>query len=286
MRFDHVTQAEADEYALGVLEPERQNAIAQHALACDECRARLFDSQRLIALLALAPPVRHPPARLKRRVFRAVRGRRRGVLWLPRLARLSPVAAALVAVAVAAASFTGMVSMRGQVEELRDENARLQSKVDDALSQRFEIVALTQRLREAEASAWQAQYEGQLDRDMLMALLSPESRTAEVISVADKASPLGRLIWDPGQRRLWFVASRLPKLPEGETYQLWVNVDGKYRSLGTFQPDGSGFARFVRYLPEGLDPYESVVVTIERAGGAPERTGPGVFFVADLSAFR
>lgn len=285
MQAEHLTQAEADEYALGVLDPDAQRAFAQHALACDECRARILDAQRLIALLALAPPVQAPPPGLRRRVLRAARARRSRAL-LSRVARLSPAAAALVAAAAAVVSIAGVISLRGQVESLRDENALLQSKVDDALSQRFEIVALTNRLSQAEASAWEARYESQLDRDMLMAVLSPDSQTAEVISVADGFTPVGRLIWDGQQQRLWFVASRLPKLAEGETYQLWVNVDGRYRSLGTFQPDENGFARFVRYLPEGLSRYESAVVTIERAGGSPERTGPGVFFVADLSGFR
>lgn len=285
MRTEHLSQPEADEFALGVLEPETQRELAQHALACEECRSRILDSQRLIALLALAPSVQMPPPRLRRRVLRAVSRSRNG-RWLPKAAKLSPLAAAIVALIAGAASITAMLSLRGQVETLRNENAVLQSKVDDALSQRFEIVALTNRLSQAEASAWEAQYESQLDRDMLMAVLSPESQTAEVISVADGFTPVGRLIWDGQQHRLWFIASRLPKLSEGETYQLWVNVDGRYRSLGTFQADESGFARFVRYLPEGLAPYESAVVTIERAGGAPERRGPGVFFVADLSAFR
>jgi len=284
MRFEHVTQGEADEFALGVLEPEEQRRIAEHALTCEECRTRLLDAQRVAAMLALAPGLRPPPPRLKQRVMEAAGVSRRRA-WLPRLARLSPIAAAAAAVVLAAAAFAAVVPLRAQIDDLRQENGRLQSQIDDALGQRVEIVALTHRLQSAEASAWEAQYEAQMDREMLLALLSPESDTAEVISVAEGYAPIGRLIWDGDQNRLFFVASRLPRLPDGLTYELWVNVDGEYRSLGTFNADSSGFARFVRYLPEGLASYESAVVTVERVG-EPGRHGPGVFFVADLRALR
>ena len=68
----------------------------------------------------------------------------------------------------------------------------------------------------------------------------------------------------------------LPPLPEGQTYQLWVIVEGTPVSAGTFdvEPDGSA-----RYDAEPLPPVEAdaavaLAVTVEPAGGVPQPTGP------------
>ena len=76
--------------------------------------------------------------------------------------------------------------------------------------------------------------------------------------------------------------SQLQQRP-GETYQLWAQSGGRYFSLGTFEPDESGFARYERVIPEGLANYDTVVVTIERGSGSPVREGPTVFFVSSLN---
>ena len=47
----------------------------------------------------------------------------------------------LAAFVVAAAAFTGMVSLRDQVNGLRSQNAAMQQQIDDAASQRVEIAA-------------------------------------------------------------------------------------------------------------------------------------------------
>ncbi|MCC6381010.1 MAG: anti-sigma factor [Dehalococcoidia bacterium] len=193
--------------------------------------------------------------------------------------------AGAAAVFVAIAAFTGMISVRGQINDLRKENVALQDQIRDALSQKIEIAALTQRLSEEERPSSELRSATRSDRDLLLAIMSPDSDTAEVFGVNDYASALGRLVWDEQQRRLWFIASRLPALPEGQTYQIWVSSGGRYASLGTFNSDASGFARYETLVPQGLKSYESAVVTIERAGGAPERSGQSAF-VTDLSRLR
>ena len=107
----------------------------------------------------------------------------------------------------------------------------------------------------------------------------------DVISKEEAAGAQGRLVWDPEQNKLWFIARGLLPRKNGETYQIWVNSGGKWFSLGTFNSDSSGFARYDAVLPQGLKSYESAVVTIERAGGSFERSGPSLF-VADLSVIR
>jgi hypothetical protein len=199
--------------------------------------------------------------------------------------RVATAGAGIAAVLVAVAAFTGMVSVRGEVRELKAENASLQSQIDDALSQKVEIAALTRRLNDGEQTSSELRLAARGDRDLLIALLSPESDVAEVFSVNDSGPAIGRLVWDEQQKKVWFVASHLLPRPAGETYQVWVSSGGRYFSLGTFNADDTGFARYETSVPAGLKSYESAVVTIERAGGSPERTGPSVF-VTDLSRLR
>ena len=73
-------------------------------------------------------------------------------------------------------------------------------------------------------------------------------------------------------------------LSDGAAYQLWVDADGTFVSLGTFNSDESGFARFQALVPQGVDGYDNAVVTVED-GPAAQRSGPAVL-VADLSSFR
>lgn len=281
MPGEHISQEQADEFAIGSLEPPLERAIALHLAECPACRDIVRDSERLAATFALSTPVRRPPARLKNRVLSAAGIRRPGPL--ARAFTIGRAAAGLAAVFVAVSAFTGMVWMRGEVSDLRDDNVRLQDKIDQALSQEVEIAALTRKLDDQEKAAARLEEAATGDQDLIVALLSNNTKIANVISSDETASSIGRLIWDGDQKRVWFVASELPRRPTGETYQLWVQTGGKLYPVGTFQSDENGFARYQARLPEGIDSYESALVTIERGGGSPVREGPTIFFVADLS---
>ncbi len=279
----HISQEQADEYAIGALEPEIERLIALHLAECATCRDIVRDSERLALALTLSVPSRKPPRKLRSRVFQSAGIARPSPLR--RAWSLGRAAAGLAAVIVAIAAFTGMVSVRSQIDHLRDDNRDLQGQVSRALSQEVEIAALTRRLGDAERTAFELDQATSEDRDLLLALLSPTSDVAEVVSVDEKSTSIGRLVWDEDQKRVWFVAAGLDQLPAGETYQIWVSTGGRYVSIGTFNSDSQGFARYGTWLPQGLKTYESAVVTIERDDGAPERSGPSVF-VSDLSRFR
>ena len=205
---------------------------------------------------------------------------------LRRVAGYARTAAGIAAVFVAVAAFTGMVWMRGEMSGLRDDDERLQRKIDEALSQEVEIAALTRKLDDQEKEAARLADAATGDQDLIVALLSNNTRIADVVPAAEDSTSIGRLVWDGDQKRVWFVASDLPQRPAGETYQLWVNSGGKYYSLGTFAADPDGFARHQTIVPEGITSYDTAVVTIERAGGSPIRQGPTVFLVYDLSRLK
>ncbi len=281
MSGEHLTQEQADEYAIGSLEPGLERAIALHLAECPACRDIVRDAERLAALIAVAPPVRRAPPRLRHRVLIAAGLRKPGPAW--RAFTIGRAAAGLAAIIVAAAAFSGMLGLRTQVNALRSQNADLQRQIDEALSQKVALAALTQKLEDQEAVAAELRETLKSDSELFIALISPSSQVAAVVSVDPSRGSIGRLIWDDDQKRVWFVASQLRQLPPGETYQLWVNSGGRYYSLGTFAPDDAGFARYETRLPEGITSYDTAVVTIERAGGSPVREGPAVFFVTELS---
>lgn len=283
MATAHITQEQADEYAIGSLEPQAERIIALHLAECMACREVARDSERMAAALALAARPHKAPRRLRQRVMRSAGLARPSPFH--RLSVVARAAAGVAAVFVAIAAFTGMVSIRGQVGDLRETNDYLQSQIDDALSQKIEIAALTRGLDEAERNSAELKRAAASDRDLNLALMSPNSYVADVFTRDDSTFSIGRLVWDEDQRRVWFVARDLPQRPKGETYQLWANAGGKFYSLGVFSPDVTGFARYDTTVPQGLASYESAVVTVERAGGSNERTGPSVF-VVDLSGLR
>ncbi|MBA4179853.1 MAG: hypothetical protein C0506_04620 [Anaerolinea sp.] len=279
----HITQEQADEYAIGSLEPQAERLVALHLGECLACRELARDSERLAGALALAAPRRKAPHRLRQRVMRGAGLMRPSPFH--RVTVVARAAAGIAAVFVAVAAFTGMVSIRGQMGDLREHNDRLQAQIDDALSQKIEIAALTRGLDEAERNSAELKRAAASDRDLLLALMSPKTKVADVFTRDDGTFSIGRLVWDEDQKRVWFVARDLPQRPKGETYQLWANAGGRFYSLGIFAPDVTGFARYDTTVPQGLATYESAVVTVERAGGSNERTGPSVF-VADLSGLR
>ena len=278
----HLTQEQADEYALGALPAETAGLMSLHVEECDACRALVADSRWLASMIGLSAPRRTAPPKLRKRVLRAVRTGRSPV-WT--IARFTPAAAAAAAIVVAVASFTGMVSVRGQIRQLRDTNASLDAQIDDALGQKVEIAALTRRLSNSELTADQMAAAAKDDRELLVALLSPESKVAEVVALEDMPT-VGRLVWDDSQKKVFFVATGMPRTGQGETYQLWVSSGGRFVSLGTFGPDETGFVRFETTVPQDLQTYESAVVTIEQAGGSATRGGGRTVMATDLSNLR
>lgn len=283
MMNEHTTQAQADEYAVGALEPEEQQLIANHIADCAPCRDIVRDSEQLASRIALAAPPRIPSPRLKRRIMTEAGLVRPGPLH--RASVIARAAAGVAAVLIAIAAFTGMVSVRGKIHELSKANSELQTQIDDALSQKVEIAAITRRLSDEERASFQQSQAARGDRDLLLAMLSPKSDIADVYSPDDNTSAIGRLVWNAEEKRIWFVADNLPTRPDNETYQIWVSSNGKYTSLGTFQPDATGFARYVTIVPQGMSSYDTAVVTVEEAGGSSERSGQFVFS-ADLSQFK
>jgi anti-sigma-K factor RskA len=81
--------------------------------------------------------------------------------------------------------------------------------------------------------------------------------------------------WTEPRRAGYFVASGLPAVPAGKTYQLWVVVaGGKPVSAGVFPVDPRGEAALRVGPMPAAEPAEIFAVTLEPAGGLPAPSGP------------
>lgn len=281
----HISQEEADEFALGACDGDTAREIALHIIECPACEERVNAAEDLTSHLALTAPRQRPDPRLRERLL-VDAGIVRPAL-LSRLIRITGVTATVAALAVAALAFGGYLALRGDVDRLSQANARMADDLRALQSQEIEIAVLSEELETTSDTVEALQTQANQDKQLQLALLSPSSREAHVYAVETDAESIGRFVWDPDQGRIWFFATKLPPLAAGETYELFARVtDGSYVSLGTFNADPEGFARFEAEVPDGLDVYDSAVVTIERqwTPGERERSGATVF-VLDLSTF-
>lgn len=283
MQDSHISQEQADEYAIGSLEPGLERIITIHLAECSACRDVVHESELLAARVAISAPITPPSPKLRNRVFTSA-GISRPTLFM-RVLGYGRTAAALGAVVVAVLSFTAMLGIKSQVDELRDENANLQRQIDNVSSAPVELAAVTRKLADQSFAAAQMEAESRQDRELLVALTSDQSKVAEVVAVDGNQSAIGSLVWDATQKKVWFMATGMIVPQVGKTYRLWASSGGRYVALGSFVPDSSGFVRFSTEVAEGLTTYENAVVTIEPSSGGSERTGPPVF-VANLEGLK
>jgi len=274
---EHLSYEQADDFALGAMSEAAGDVASRHLSSCEACRARVAAAERALVQLALQAPRRRASPRLRQRVFEdtGIRPHRS----FRRLGGYLPAAAALGALFVAAGAFAGLISLRSDVDELRETNAGLRVQVADTRGYQVEIAALTEQVGTERDRVNELLAMSQEDRELMAVLLSPQRKIYGVspAGAAAASGPGGSIIWDEANRRVWLVMTSLDQLPADQTYQLWVSAGGRYRSLGTFRPDDTGFVRYSGYLAGNAEDYDSAVVTIERAGGAPERRGESVF---------
>ncbi len=110
--------------------------------------------------------------------------------------------------------------------------------------------------------------------ELIATVSNPASRTVPLIT-APAGGPRAQVsaAYIPGHRRL-YLFGYLPEPSPGRVYEVWLARNGVYWDAGTFLPDERGLV-FVRIV---TDPrrFDTLLVTLEPAGGAPAPTGPAV----------
>jgi anti-sigma-K factor RskA len=147
--------------------------------------------------------------------------------------------------------------------ELHRQIADLEGAVESS-SLRAEILQLEATVADLEATR----------REEVIAIATDptvQSLTLAGQPLAPRAT--GRALWTESAR-LAFVATGLPALPEGDTYQLWFVMPGA-NALGAslLAPETDGTASVTLDIPEAVTMPAVMAVTIEPAGGVPVPTG-------------
>jgi hypothetical protein len=221
-------------YALGIAEEPEASEIRAHLdRACPTCVPGVRAARELTATIGASVPSAEPPARLRKRVLAAAGGQP-AKIWTALPWWVAAAAAILIAVVV----FTNQ-AQRGELARLRAQES----------SQTAELA----RLNEA------------------MAILNQPDAKQVVFGGATPQPPRGRVFLDP-HRGVLLIASNLPPVPAGKTYEMWVipKATGKPVRAGLFQSAADGTA--INVQPGPVDVSSIVAVTVEPAGGMDQPT--------------
>jgi len=221
-----------DAYVLGALPEEERLEFEQYLAAHPDLQAEIGELSSIAGLLAFSVREREPPPELRRRIMTTVEGE----AVQPRTSRRSWLAGlweALgirdLALAVAAILVIGLFSWSML---LQGEVQELQGRVQSLQSQPQgpQMIALGG--------------EG-----------TKQGARAELVTLEGDQAVL--------------VAEKMPPVPEGKTYQIWVIKGDTPQPSGLFEPKGGSIAAVVENPVEGAD---AVAVTVEPEGGSKKPT--------------
>lgn len=244
-------------YALDALDDADRDRVLDHlAAGCEECEVGLREARAVSDRLGAEVTPEAPSERVRQELFQRVRGGAAASR-----SRRSPRTRVTSSTLAIAASLLFAAGIGGY-------SLRLRSSLDDARSalQIAEVHSERERAQLAErVAAFGA---------VLSSVTAVDTRTVALTGQGPIPEGVARAFVDPEQRRVLLYVYELPPPPPGQTYQLWVIVDGKPFDAGIFGLDAEGRARHTAVdLPE-IGEAAVVAVTLEPAGGVPQPTGP------------
>lgn len=259
---DERTQALADAYVLGALEPAEAAEFSRRLAAGDASAAEaLAQARRVVAALPFASPPQPTPAGLKQRVLQTVAAASTNPLVrsLPARGMSAParrtlaLAAVFLVVALGAASW---LLQRQTLQALRRETATLRREI-----------------HQKEAELAQLKLSLALHHDLARALHRPRVVLVTLDSPQPSQSGQATVLLDREEPRAFFIALNLPPLAEEYDYQLWHIGNAGPVDGGVFDVDEAGYAVLeVRNLPAAGAALSAFAVTREPRGGSATPT--------------
>ena len=248
-------------YALGELAGVERNELEEHLHTCAACRRELQALRGDLGLLGLSSSGPQPPARSKERLMRAIAAEPRRVpssapvelsrrsLWRAWV----PACAALALLFVTIVMWRSNRTMNNQLAELANQNQEQTVRLD--------------RLNEE-----------------LRLLKSPDAVHVSLNPMKSPRQPSGTAIFSSSQKRMMFMASNLPPVPEGKAYELWIIPrQGAPMPAGMFKPDEHGNAMMMDHpMPQGVIA-KAFAITVEKEEGSDKPTSP-IMLMGEVSA--
>ena len=261
-------------YLLGALDEDERHRLEVHVRGCPDCLALYYEeSPSMEMLILVGDPVPAPPG-LRKRILEMVNAGARptsrpgligGPLALLRSALQQPLAAsamAVVSVTLVALS-AGAFLLWQEVNELKDEDSRLSTTLQDQLDQ---IQEENERLAQVILD--------QLDLAHLASLPGVSTVMLEGGESAPQSS--GMLMLSPKSTWGILMAVGLESLPRDQVYQIWLMSNNTRTSAGTFTVDSAGYGQLMVQGLGDLRDFENVEVSIEPAEGSAEASGANV----------
>ena len=234
-------------YALGVLTADEKNEIDEHLeRGCAECSTGVRHALELNAIIATLPDQVNPPKRLRKRVLASIGADTSPSRWM----NVWAAAAAALAIALV---IVGLKANSDLDNARRDLNA--------SVSQRDEA------RRQLEASR------GQLSTVQAALQFLNEPETVQATFGGTQAlPPRGHVFVNPN-RGVLLIASNLPPVPSGRTYEMWVvPKNGNPVPAGLFQPDNQGNVIHLLAGPVNRADTAAIAVSVEPETGSQAPT--------------
>ncbi len=261
-----------DAYAIGALDTDEARDLEQHVAGCADCARLLDETEETAAALALSAPLVPAGPALKATVMASARtlgavtppARRVTAWWLA-------TAAALVAALAGVSAWTAV--MQSRVHGLEDRNASIRAEATAQANQmvavRADLATLTESTTRLQSDVWTQQA-------IVDVVSQPDVQRIALAGTDAAPQATAQYLWSPAKDAGALMATRLPPLPEGKSYQLWEVYGRDWESAGAFSVDASGAGRLLVARLAAADAAATpswYCVTIEPSGGSPTRTG-------------
>jgi anti-sigma-K factor RskA len=254
-------------YAVGAVSDTERKRFERHLDDCPDCTNDVRGLNETATQLGLVVAMT-PPPQLKERVMAAAavtrqnpplrdhrqpKAAQRPTGWMPRLVS----AAAVIAIAVAAA--LGVLQARTQ-----SKLSTAQSQLNNAQSQLGQAHSL---LGQAQSRLTRVEAQRRLIESVL------GSQGAQVVSHRVQKGGVITVVFSHSTKRMVVTTANLPKLADGQVYQLWLIAGTKARSAGLL-PTALKSGLTPPVLATGLKPGDIAAMTVEPAGGTKQPTPP------------
>ena len=248
-------------YALDEMAGSERQELEEHLHTCAACRRELQALRGDLGLLGLSSSGPQPPARSKERLMQAIAAEPRRApatapVELPRRSLWWAWVPTLAAVAL----FFVAIGMWRSNQHLNDIIAELTNRNQEEGTQ---LDRLTQQLH---------------------LLTTPDGVRVSLNPMKAPRQPSATAIFSPSQKRMMFMASSLPAVPQGKAYELWIiPAAGAPIPAGVFKPDEHGNATMMdREMPAGVVA-KAFAITVEDEAGSDKPTSP-IMLMGEVSA--
>jgi anti-sigma-K factor RskA len=172
-------------------------------------------------------------------------------------------------------------------DSLAANNAALDSQLQTALRESADLVTANDRLTEENATLAAASEELQAAVAALnennatlqevvavyQSLVSPDVAVTTLLGTEEHPEGVAQMVMTPDGKTALLVVSGLEQLPAELAYQVLLIRDDGHDTAETFLVDTTGHGVLLVNASVAIDTYTAIGVSIEPAGGSPQRTG-------------